>query len=369
LKLKSPVDRRAFSPITPKLCEFWGMRSSACLFNAIFDDYQATGKSEMAFKHDKAMLQRFMVPSLMRCAPLSTEQVQAFVELARLGSLRLAAQNLHLSDEGLRSRILVLEQTLNVALYEKARGRRGDVMLTPAGRRFLQRAGLFLDQARALTGLFDTPADVQSVQIFASHYLLQTLVAPMVKALQSLHPKVQVRLSTRAEIEIPKQLINESNLAIGICTPSEFSNELHYQKLRCTTWCAAVPNSHPLARRKNVSLTDLANEPLITFERGSSGRLHVFESFYAHGLEPKVSIEAPSSALLLGMVSEGLGIAIVTETAFSDLANTAKVTKVALIESVRAIETGLYVRQEFRADPFFQHFIALAMEQPQLRTS
>jgi DNA-binding transcriptional LysR family regulator len=353
----------------PKLCEFLGMRSSACLLNAIFDDYLATGKHQKAFEHEYAMLHCFMARTLMRCAPLSTEQVQAFVELARLGSLRFAAQNLHLSDEGLRARILALEQTLNVSLYEKSRGRRGDVTLTSAGRRFLQRAGHFLEQARALTSLFDAPAATQSVQIFASHYLLQTLIAPMVRAIQAQHPNVQLRLSTRAEIDIPKQLINESHLAIGICTPSEFTNELHYQKLRCTAWCAAVPNSHPLARRKNVSLTDLANEPLITFERGSSGRLHVFESFYAHGLEPKVCVEAPSSALLLRMVSDGLGIAIVTETAFSDLANTTKVTKVALVESIRAIETGLYVRQEFRADPFLQHFIELAIGRPKLRAA
>jgi DNA-binding transcriptional LysR family regulator len=301
----------------------------------------------------------------MRAVSLSTEQVLAFVELARVGSLHTAAQNVHLSDEGLRARILALEQTLRVSLYEKSRGRRADVKLTVAGRRFLQRAGRFLEHARELTSLFDAPSAEKTVHLLASHYGLQSIVSPVTKALLGLHPDVLLRLSSRAETAIPQLLLNESSLCIGVCTPSEFPNELHYQKLRCTSWCVAVPKQHPFASRKSLALQDLIHEPLVTFERGSSGRMHILESFYAKGLEPKVGIEVGSSALILRAVQDGLGIALVTEAAFHDLAHSLDVTRVALADPVRSIETGIYVRQEFRQHPIYLDFLAFATTQAQ----
>src|SRR5512141_603607 len=87
--------------------------------------------------------------------PISTEQVRAFVELVRTGSIRMAAQSLHLSEEGVRSRLLTLEERLGVALYEKERGRRAEVRLTHAGRVFTGKAEQFLEEAHALTHLFE----------------------------------------------------------------------------------------------------------------------------------------------------------------------------------------------------------------------
>ncbi len=51
-----------------------------------------------------------------RIPRLSTEQIAAFVELARIGSLQAAAQSLHLSSEGWRGRILGLESALGTSL-------------------------------------------------------------------------------------------------------------------------------------------------------------------------------------------------------------------------------------------------------------
>ena len=55
---------------------------------------------------------------------LSTDQVAAFVELARQGSLRQAAAVLHITEQGVRNRLLALEERLGVELYRKSRGPR-----------------------------------------------------------------------------------------------------------------------------------------------------------------------------------------------------------------------------------------------------
>src|SRR3954470_22983345 len=86
---------------------------------------------------------------------LSTDHVAAFVELARQGSLRAAAESLFISEQGLRSRLLVLEERLGVELYQKSRGPRRRTPLTPQGQQFLSHAQAFVERASHLCRLFD----------------------------------------------------------------------------------------------------------------------------------------------------------------------------------------------------------------------
>ena len=85
---------------------------------------------------------------------LSTDQVAAFVEVARQGSLRRAADVIVITEQGLRNRLLALEQRLGVELYVKRRGLRRATQLTEAGRQFLPHAVAFLDRGRELGELF-----------------------------------------------------------------------------------------------------------------------------------------------------------------------------------------------------------------------
>src|SRR5258707_8826691 len=89
---------------------------------------------------------------------LSTDQVAAFVELARQGNLRRAAEVLLISEQGLRSRLVSLEQRLKVELYRKGQGAKRGMPLTQQGRRFLPHAAAFLERTRELAELF-TGAD------------------------------------------------------------------------------------------------------------------------------------------------------------------------------------------------------------------
>src|SRR6476660_5009075 len=86
--------------------------------------------------------------ALEKIPSLSTDQVAALVELARYGSLRGAASALHISEQGVRNRLVALEQRLGVELYRKSRGRRSAHPLTDDGRNLLPRALEFLHDAQ-----------------------------------------------------------------------------------------------------------------------------------------------------------------------------------------------------------------------------
>src|SRR5262249_9816076 len=96
---------------------------------------------------------------------LSTDQVAALVELAREGTLRAAAGALHITEQGVRNRLLTIERRLGIELYRKQRGLRRGQVLTEEGRRFLPHAVTFLERAGQLRELFSKADEAHEIHV------------------------------------------------------------------------------------------------------------------------------------------------------------------------------------------------------------
>ena len=105
--------------------------------------------------------------------------------------------------------------------------------------------------------------------------------------------------------------MRDPELALGVAAPYESGGELEYRHLFSLDWGLVAPRGHPLLRRRRLGLSDLAGEPLILFERGSTGRQHVLDAFRGCGLTPRVEMEATSTAVVVRMVEAGLGLSLV----------------------------------------------------------
>ncbi|HEY7616638.1 MAG TPA: LysR substrate-binding domain-containing protein, partial [Terriglobales bacterium] len=237
--------------------------------------------------------------------------MSAFVELARQGSLRAAAEKLFISEQGLRGRLLALEERLGVELYRKSRGLRRRAPLTREGQRFLPHAEAFLRRAADLTTLFGEDHGPQEVHVVASQYLIAYVLIDTVRRFHRAFPQIHVRLSARTEQEIEEALLDSLEFSFGVAAPYEASPELSYHHLFSMPWSLITPPRHPLARRRTVRLADVVPFPLVMYERGSTGRQHVAEAFQRLGLAPHVEIEATNTDLIVRMVEAGLGVAIV----------------------------------------------------------
>ncbi|MNR33992.1 HTH-type transcriptional regulator GltC [compost metagenome] len=75
----------------------------------------------------------------------------------------------------------------------------------------------------------------------------------------------------------------------------------------------ALPSDHPLASRKRISLSGLANEPLVMFSRKVSPVYfdNLIATCRASGFSPRVLHEVRSVASQIAFVSYGQGIALV----------------------------------------------------------
>ncbi len=288
---------------------------------------------------------------------LSTDQVAAFVELARQGSLRSAAAVLHITEQGVRNRLLALEGRLRVQLYHKSRGPRRFQPLTEQGRQFLPHAVAFLERARQLGELFGQAAEAHEIHVAATQYLILYVLIDAVRRFHSAHPHIRVRLSNRTEQEVEEALLADPNTALGVAAPYESSPDLEYIHLFALDWSVVAPPRHPLLCRPRLRLHELTDVPLILFEHGSTGRQHVMDAFHGQGLSPRVDMETTNTEIIIRMVEAGLGVSIVPLMPSGVVTRGHRVGVRGLGGQIRPIHSGILARRGERLSPAAQAFI------------
>jgi len=289
---------------------------------------------------------------------LSTDQVAAFVELSRQGSLRKAADVLLISEQGLRNRLVALEQRLHVALYHKQRGVRRGTPLTREGSRFLPHAVAFLERARELSEMFSSGESRREIHVAATQYLILYAMIDAVKRFHEAFPHIQVRLSNRIEQEIENDLLNDPEVEIGVAAPYESLAALDYTHLFSMDWSLIGPPGHPLLKKKRLRLKDLTHVPLILFERGSTGRQHVMDAFHGEGLSPEVGMEATNTEIIVRMVDAGLGLAIVPLLSSGAVTRGRRVAIRSLGHQIRPIHSGILTRRGEQLSAAAREFVS-----------
>jgi DNA-binding transcriptional LysR family regulator len=276
---------------------------------------------------------------------LSTDQIAAFVELSRHGQIRAAAEVLGITEQGLRNRLLTLEERLGVELYRKSRGPRRSAVLTDQGRRFLPHAIGFLERARELCRTLDVEAGAQEIRVVSSQYLIRYLLIDILKDFRKAAPQIHVRISTMNELEVEQTLRDDPEVSMGVVAPYEPSPDLDYHELFAMSWSLITPRQHRLAAKRRVRLQDLTDQPLIIYERGSTGRQHILDAFHESGFVPQVALETTSTETIVSMVEAGLGISIVPLLPSGAVTRGRRVHAQPLDAPIRPIHSGVLVRK------------------------
>jgi DNA-binding transcriptional LysR family regulator len=276
---------------------------------------------------------------------LSTDQIGAFVEVSRQGQIRSAAQALGITEQGVRNRLIALEQRLGVELYRKRRGPRRSTVLTDHGRRFLPHALGFLERAHELCRTFEVSTSEQEIRVAASQYLIRYVLIDVLKQFRKQAPEIHVRVSTMNELEVEEALRSDPEIAFGLAAPYEPSPDLEYHELFAMNWSLTTPPGHPLIARRRVRLDDVAKLPLILYERGSTGRQHILDAFHERGLSPRVALETTSTETIVSMVEAGLGISIVPLLPSGAVTRGRRVQTRPLATAIRPIHSGVLSRR------------------------
>lgn len=92
----------------------------------------------------------------------------------------------------------------------------------------------------------------------------------------------------------------------------------------CYSWhhTVVVPKGHPLVGRENLTLDEIAEYPIVTYDNDFTGRSHVDQAFAKVGAMPDVVLTAIDADVIKTYVELGMGIGIVAAMAFDEKRDT-----------------------------------------------
>ncbi|MBI2725095.1 MAG: CysB family HTH-type transcriptional regulator [Polaromonas sp.] len=243
-----------------------------------------------------------------------------FVQEAVRRNLNLTetARALHTSQPGVSKAIIELEEELGVEIF--ARHGKRLKRVTEPGDHVLKSIDVIMREVGNLRRIGEqfSAQDSGTLSIATTHTQARYVLPQPVAKLREAFPKVNVSLHQGSPDQVAKMVIDEV-AEIGIATESL----THYSELvtlPCYEWqhMLVLPVAHPLAGKDNITLEDLAAEPLITYHPSFTGRTKIDEAFAAKRLEPRIALEAIDSDVIKTYVRLGLGVGIVAEMAIKD---------------------------------------------------
>lgn len=232
-------------------------------------------------------------------------------------NLTEAAKALYTSQPGVSKAIIELEDELGVEIFTR-HGKRVR-SLTEPGRIILASVERILQEVESLkrVGKDFAAQDQGNLVIAATHTQARYSLPAAIAEFKRRFPKVHLSILQGSPTQVAEMVMHDhADIAIATEAISTYKDLV---SLPCFQWhhVAVMPADHPLLQRKLLSLEDLAQYPLITYEAAFAGRTKINEAFARRNLTPDVVLEAIDADVIKTYVELGLGVGIMADIAFN----------------------------------------------------
>ncbi|MEO7198914.1 MAG: LysR family transcriptional regulator [Dokdonella sp.] len=277
---------------------------------------------------------------------ISPRQLQVFVQVAVLGSVRAAAEQLHLTQPAASMALAEMERQLDAPLFARERGR---LRLNARGHELLPLAQELLVRFAELgrRGAGSGSALVGELRIGTSNtvgnYRVGELLGDFVRA----QPQVAIRLRVANTAAITSGLL-EHSLDVG-CVEGPVSHALLESRAwRRDALLVCTAPDHPLARKRRLRTDDFAGARWVLREPGSATRT-TSERVLAQLPAGETVLELDQIEAIKQAVVAGLGIACLPAVAVVDAvaAGRLKALKTPFLDLERTLSILVH-RQRYR---------------------
>jgi DNA-binding transcriptional LysR family regulator len=242
--------------------------------------------------------------------------LETFAKAAELSNFSAAGKALGLTQAAVSQRIQALEKALDAALFERRGGR---VLLTQAGQRlydYTQRILSLHEQARRdIAGI--EPAIAGDLTLGASTVPGEHLLPALLAAFRERFPAIHVKVEISDSLKVIEQ-VERGQISLGLVGRKTDNPELEFRHLATDRLVLVTPPDHAWAKRRQVSIKQLAGQPLILREPGS-GLRHCFEQALGKaGLSPRdltIALELGSNEAIKEAVLRGMGVSVLSSYA------------------------------------------------------
>ena len=237
--------------------------------------------------------------------------LRSFFAVARHGGFTAGARALHVSQPTVTTQVRALEASYAIELFIR-RGR--GVALTAAGEALYGIAERIFEQEEEALALLRNTGELRAgrlrVGAVGPYHVME-----MLAAFRSRHPAIELAVSIGNSEQVVAALLDRS-ADVAVLAQYAIDARLHFVPFRSHRVVMFVPTNHRFARRRGIRIAELANEPLIVREAGSTTRKALDDALRCAGVTPPVALEIGSREAVREAVIRGMGIAAVSEIEF-----------------------------------------------------
>jgi DNA-binding transcriptional LysR family regulator len=236
------------------------------------------------------------------------DQLETFLEVARLSSFSRAAERRFRTQPAISSQIRALEEEVGAKLLDRSGGK---VAVTGPGKVFQKYAEDVLEQRRvmlvALAEMHRVPRG--ELVVSANEGTCLHILPEVFAEFKRQYPSVAVSVKRLEHNKILEAII-ENSCDFGVVSMPVSDKRLTVVQIHRDELIVITPPRHPLAAQKKATMAEVVEYPLLLPKVGRT-RDALETLFHERGLKPRISMELDSSELLKRFVAADVGVGFI----------------------------------------------------------
>jgi LysR family cys regulon transcriptional activator len=247
---------------------------------------------------------------------MKLQQLRYIVEVLNNNlNVSATAEALFTSQPGISKQVRMLEDELGIQIF----GRSGKHLthVTSAGQEVINIAQQILSKVEGIKAVAreHTQPDEGRLRIATTHTQARYALPEVIQGFIKKYSKVSLQMSQGTPAQI-SDAAAKGDADFAIATESlHLYNDL--VMLPCYHWNRSiiVRKDHPLARKQDITISDIAKYSLVTYVFGFTGRSELDAAFDKAGVEPKIAFTATDADVIKTYVRLGVGIGVIASMA------------------------------------------------------
>jgi len=252
---------------------------------------------------------------------MDTKQLKTFRTIAKNLSFSKTAEELNFAQSTVSAQIRSLENELQLTLFDRL-GKK--VVLTNEGESVLQYANRFREIEEEFITSLKNKNEIKGVlNIFAPNTICVYHLPRLLTEFRNKHSQVNFKLRAHLGTTQALEELRSGNIDLMIVMEEEFIDpDLNITSLRAEEIIFICHNSHPLAGRSNLELTDLIDENFILTEPTCGYRCIITREFLKLGIKLNPIMWFDNAEAIKECVNSNMGIAFIPQiTVEQDIAD------------------------------------------------
>jgi LysR family cys regulon transcriptional activator len=234
-------------------------------------------------------------------------------------NITTAAAKLYTTQPAVSKQLRQLEDELGFKIF--VRHGRALSKVTPPGERVIECAVRVLREVQNIKGISTDFKDdsAGTLSIGTTHTQARYVLPPVIKEFRERYPKVQFNLLQGTSEQLA-EMARTARIDMAIATGSASLFD-RFALLPCYKWHrqVIVPQNHPLADVRNLTLEHLGEYPIVTYSFSFSGPSSLTDAFAARGIRPNIALAARDADVIKTYVRLGIGVGIVANMALDPI--------------------------------------------------